>query len=157
MATTMRKDTRDKQYQLYLSNFRKGEAQGNIVQLEFNGSKIPVRPLSQKEFDKVLNSKLKEMSSTDSGKYKLGETIYYELSAQYSKKQMNYFRRELGAELSGINMNKNSAQYKELMELVEKNSYMSKGQLAIRKDFFDSNIALLMDLFFGAGGHIGES
>lgn len=157
MATTMRKDTRDKQYQLYLSNFRKGEAQGNITQLEFNGNKISVRPLSQKEFDKVLDKKLKEMSSTDSGKYKLGETIYYEVSAQYSKKQMNHFRREVGAELSGISMNKNSAQYKELMELVEKNSYMSRGQLAIRKDFFDSNIALLMDLFFGAGGHIGES
>lgn len=155
MATTMRKETKEKMYQQYLSAYEKNLNTGNISGVSFNGTTHYDRALRFSEFERVLDKKLEGMSSTDKKKYSLGKTIFDELSSKYTTKQMTHLRREVGAQILDLDIDKVSA--KELRDFVDKAYYKSGGRTYIRKEFFDANIVRIMDLFFAAGGSIGDS
>lgn len=158
MATTMRKETIDKQYEQYQAQYLKGLNQGSLLmQTGMNGYEKPTRMLSRAEFDMILGEKLKDMAPNDSRKYKQGEDIFYEFSSQYSKKQFSHFRKEVGTSLSWDAVNMKGAGYDELMKMLEGHTYMSGGKLVIRQDFFNAHIGAIMNLYFGIGGRIGDS
>lgn len=155
MATTMRKDTKEKMYHQYLESYEDARSTGNISGVTINGTTHYSRALNYSEFERVLDDKLKDMSSTDKKKYSLGKSIFDEMSSKYTAKQITHFRREINSSLKDLDQTKAST--KELLDLVEKARYKSGGRDYVRKEFFDKNIVDIMDLFFAAGGSIGDS
>lgn len=152
MATTMRKETREKQYQLYLDTYNKQAAAGNL--------KPFAKKFTFETFNKFLDSHLAELPSGTSGnqKYELGKTIFFEEEAQYtSKRQIAHLRKEVAAGFEKRDLNIESAAYDQLGEFLKGHTYRNKGKLVIRQDFFSANIGTIMDLFRSANGYIGES
>lgn len=158
MATTMRKETRDKQYQLYLDTYNKNLATGNIRTITINGQVKSARKLKRADFDKLLDDRLSEMSPTDSKKYQLGEAIFFEQGAAITSRQaLSHVRKEIGKAFGARDLNVNSAAYDALEDLLKGHTYMSKGELIIRQDFFLANVGTILEYFRIADGRIGDS
>lgn len=101
MATTMRKSTIDKQYQMFLGLVNKAREQKNIKSIIVGGKSFEVK-MSREDFEEELRDFLKDVDPTSPQKYKAFETIFETHMAQYTKKQMNHFRREVGKELENL-------------------------------------------------------
>ena len=158
MATTMRKETMDKQYALYQQAYLKNQERGNIRSIEgLNGVDIQAPMISRKTFEAVANDHLSEMSSKDSyRKSILGKTIFNDLSAKYTKEQEAYFRRDIGAQLDFLRAQDSQA-YAELLNFLKGHTYKSGGKTHIKADFFGEYMVNIVDLFWAAGGRIGDS
>lgn len=156
MATTMRKETRDKQYEQYLLTYQKQLNAGNVSFVEWNGKKEYDAPLPRYVFDKKLDEALAEMAPNDSKKYKLGETIFYDMSSKYTKRQISHFRKEVINNMARVFDERGKAA-QELADMLTAHSYKSGGKLVVRKDYFEANLGIIMDLYFEIGGYIGKS
>lgn len=158
MATTMKKETMDKQYAQYQQAYLKNQERGNIRSIEgLNGLDIQAPMISRKTFEAVANDYLSEMSSKDSyRKSILGKTIFNDLSAKYTKEQEAHFRRDIGAQLDFLRVQDKKA-YNELFDLIKGHTYKSGGRTYIRTEFFGEYMIDILDLFFAAGGKIGDS
>lgn len=153
MGTTMRADTKLKMYQQYMEAYEKALSTGNLKGFNLNGITKYDRPMNKDEFDYELNKRLANMSSKDNKKYQLGNTIFNDYSAKYTKKQFTHLRREVAAQLESTEGVAGS----ELKKMLKDYYYKSGGKFYIKREFFDMNIVQIMDLFFAAGGSIGDS
>ena len=159
MATTMRKETLDKQYAQYQQAYLKNDERGNIRSIEgSNGFDRKSPMMSRETFEDVAKDYLSDMSSKDSyRKSILGRTIFNNIDAKYRKEREDFYRREMGAQLEFIKQ-KDSQAYAELFNLLKGHTYKSGGKTHIKADFFAANMFQFVDLFWAAGGgYLGDS
>ena len=154
--------TLEKQYDIYLNEHRKNMASGNLFHAQV-GNKVHYElPLSFKDFVARSMDHIEEAGTKDN--QKLGKIIYHDTHRMhiYTKKQEMHLRKEMSEELTFAQDFRGSlrkgAAYDELMDFLEGHTYKdSRGNIVIRQEFFVDNIGAIWDLFFSAGGTIGDS
>ena len=139
----IRPSTQKRQYQQYLERFAKLEKENLIKSyMDASGKVFFEKPLSEKAFINSMNRALK--IDPELSRYTYGKDLA-QSQAQFTDKQLHYFRTEVLLNLDNINKEDADSIRQIMRENQTTKSYWSATD-------FRRNARDIMDYFFGGGG-----